>query len=116
MVLPAITYNSTDVSHNFGLRKLFWYGRSNCAAINGNFLCDQGNWVSAEGWQEQLRQYVSASRPNENSPLIKDVLWLYIPDHTQYGRMREIQNITIARSPDKHMWKALDVVKTITVE
>jgi len=30
MALPAITYSSSDISHQYGLRKLFWFGRSNC--------------------------------------------------------------------------------------
>mgnify|MGYP007058513860 CR=1 FL=1 len=30
MALPAITYSSYDVSHQYGLRQLFWFGRSNC--------------------------------------------------------------------------------------
>lgn len=30
MVLPAITYSGSDLSVSFGLKKLFWFGRSNC--------------------------------------------------------------------------------------
>lgn len=71
MVLPAITYNSTDTSHNFGLRQLFWTGRSNCADINGEFLCEKGQWISDDGWNELLRQYVGASRSDETAPMTK---------------------------------------------
>jgi hypothetical protein len=46
MVLPAITYNGNDISYQYGLRELFWYGRSSCHAhvsadgtIGGDFLC-----------------------------------------------------------------------------
>jgi len=37
MVLPAITYEQTDESLNYGLRNLFWFGRSNCNLVKGNF-------------------------------------------------------------------------------
>jgi hypothetical protein len=40
MVLPLLTYNGKDFSSQFGLRELFWFGRSNCKAINGEFECD----------------------------------------------------------------------------
>ncbi len=46
MFLPILTYSATDFSSEYGLRKLFWYGRSNCAAINGTFYCERGNWVT----------------------------------------------------------------------
>lgn len=37
MALPAITYNTFDASHTFGIRQLFWFGRSNCNNISGQF-------------------------------------------------------------------------------
>jgi len=37
MILPLLTYSDSDFSSEFGLRKIFWYGRSSCANINGNF-------------------------------------------------------------------------------
>ena len=52
MVLPAITYEKTDISHNYGLRLLFWYGRSDCDTIGGNFYCERNTWLSPEGWEE----------------------------------------------------------------
>jgi hypothetical protein len=35
MMLPVLTYSATDYSSEYGLRKLFWYGRSNCEAVEG---------------------------------------------------------------------------------
>jgi len=51
MVLPAITYSGSDLSVQFGLKKLFWFGRSNCQSVGGDFMCDDGNWITKEGWQ-----------------------------------------------------------------
>jgi hypothetical protein len=42
------------------------------------------------------------------------VLWIYVPDYANGGKMRNIQNVTIARSPYKSYWKALDVIKNIS--
>jgi len=50
MVLPAITFSGSDISFNYGLKKLFWFGRSNCRVINGDFHCERGEWISKEGW------------------------------------------------------------------
>ena len=36
MVLPAITYTAFDVSQQYGLKTLFWFGRSNCFDIGGD--------------------------------------------------------------------------------
>lgn len=81
MVLPAITYNGSDVSHQYGIKKLFWFGRSNCAEIDGNFMCDRGDWITNEGWEEQLRNFVSAARADENSKPLKEVLWIQMPNY-----------------------------------
>lgn len=80
MVLPAITYNSVDKAHIFGLRQLFWAGRSNCAEAGGNFYCEFGDWLNTAGWNEMIRHYVGASRPDEFSKEDKEVLWMFIPD------------------------------------
>lgn len=37
MALPTITHSSSDTSHIWGMRMLFWFGRSNCGEINGEF-------------------------------------------------------------------------------
>jgi hypothetical protein len=49
MVLPAITYQGNDISYESGLKKLFWFGRSNCKIQNSHF-CQSGGWISHEGW------------------------------------------------------------------
>jgi hypothetical protein len=30
MILPLLTYSNTDYSSEYGLRSIFWFGRSNC--------------------------------------------------------------------------------------
>lgn len=37
MVLPILTYAGVDYSKEYGLDKIFWYGRSTCEDVNGNF-------------------------------------------------------------------------------
>jgi len=46
MVLPVLSYSREDFSSEYGLRKLFWYGRSNCAEIGGDFQCEKGDWIT----------------------------------------------------------------------
>ena len=62
MILPVLTYSPDDFSSEYGLRSLFWFGRSDCSLVNGKFFCEQGNWVTKEGWEEKLRQFIYAAR------------------------------------------------------
>lgn len=55
MVLPVLTYSAIDFSSEYGLRKIFWYGRSDCNNIKGDFYCNRSNWVTEDGWNELLR-------------------------------------------------------------
>ena len=46
MVLPILTYSPTDYSSEYGLQHLFWFGRSNCHLIQGDFKCERNNWIT----------------------------------------------------------------------
>ena len=61
MVLPLLSYSASDFSSEYGLREIFWFGRSSCKQSNGDFYCDLGNWTTQEGWHELLRQYSNSS-------------------------------------------------------
>ncbi len=39
MVLPLLSASEIDFSSEYGLRELFWFGRSNCKDIKGDFFC-----------------------------------------------------------------------------
>jgi hypothetical protein len=93
MFLPILTYSATDYSSEYGLRKLFWYGRSNCANVNGTFMCEKGNWITKAGWNQMLYEYIVAGRGIETDPLTRDLLWLYIPDFDKNGSMSEIEQV-----------------------
>lgn len=93
MVLPILTYSETDTSQYYGLRQVFWYGRSDCNKVNGTFQCNYGNWITANGWNEILRQYIGAARGVESDSLNQEVLWLYIPDFNSSGNMTSIQSV-----------------------
>jgi len=113
MVLPAITYQGKDISYMYGLKKLFWFGRSNCSLLNGDFECDRGNWISEAGWQEMLRQFVGSTRAGEDAEPNQQTLWIYTPDYTNSGKIGSIQNITTARGQYTQYWKELEVIKQI---
>jgi len=46
MILPLLTYTRTDYSSEYGIKQLFWFGRSNCQKVKGDFYCARGNWIS----------------------------------------------------------------------
>ena len=97
MVLPAITNVKSDLSFDFGIRQLFWFGRSGCDKIGGEFHCSDYSkgWMTQEGWQRMLRNYVSAAGDtDEIDPDLRTVLWMYVPDFDKNGVMDEIKNIT----------------------
>lgn len=80
MVLPLLSHSEIDYSQDYGLRDIFWVGRSNCQLpaskelpsqmmdssldLIDNFFCepDEDPWVTEEGWFELLRQYTDASK------------------------------------------------------
>ena len=37
MALPAISFANFDIAHQVGIKSLFWFGRSNCKEIGGEF-------------------------------------------------------------------------------
>jgi len=113
MALPAITYSSFDVSHQYGLRKLFWFGRSNCNEIDGKFYCDTNkDWMTAEGWEEALRNFISAASAGESEPLAKKVLWIHTPDYMRNGVVGDIRNVTRRETDYNQLWGALKHVKS----
>jgi len=58
MVLPLLTPGEIDYSSEYGLRELFWFGRSSCNKVKGDFLCEEKPWLTEEGWHEMLRGYI----------------------------------------------------------
>lgn len=65
MVLPLLTFSEIDFSSEYALREIFWFGRSSCKkSTNKNsvdFFCPTNTWLTAEGWYEMLRGFISAS-------------------------------------------------------
>ena len=95
MALPTITFSTIDVSHAWGMRMLFWFGRSNCNEINGEFYCDDFKWMSQAGWEEHLRNFIAGASPDERDESIyKKVLWIHAPDYSRNGVIGDIKNVT----------------------
>ena len=60
MVLPILTYSGVDYTTEFGLRQLFWFGRSNCNQVSGDFYCqNQSDWINL---QKQRRRTAFGTR------------------------------------------------------
>ena len=104
MVLPLLAPSTIDFSQEYGLREIFWLGRSNCEipTINtltgeltaqgeiSTFLCEDAEqiWITKEGWFELLREFVSASEgKGDNGEATWSVLWMYVPDYMNKGKM-----------------------------
>jgi hypothetical protein len=62
MVLPLLTYSDIDYSQEYGMREVFWFGRSSCVPSNDSssidFFCETSPWLTEEGWYEMLRGYL----------------------------------------------------------
>ena len=112
MALPAITYSSFDAAHQYGLRQLFWFGRSNCVQIDGQFECPTQQWMSKAGWEEHLRTFISAASAGESEPLTKQVLWIYAPDFNRHGVIGDIKNVTNRETEYAQLWGGLDYMET----
>lgn len=109
MALPAITYSTFDVSHQYGLRQLFWFGSSNCKETNEpQFACEKDQWMSKEGWEEHIRSFVTAARASDGELLAKEVLWIHVPDWTRNGVLSDIKNVTNRVTDHSTLWHSLD--------
>lgn len=104
MVLPLLSYSEIDYSSEFGMRELFWFGRSSCKNVTTvgdrnevvdtpDFYCTEEPWITEEGWHEMLRGYTKSSREDDASEVTKELLWLYIPSFMDQGRMTTIRDI-----------------------
>ena len=49
--------------------------------------------MTTDGWYELLRQYASASSVPETANPTWELLWLYAPDYTLYGKMNDIKRV-----------------------
>ena len=112
MALPAITYSTTDTSHVYGMRQLFWFGRSNCVEIEGKFNCEKEQWMSQAGWEEHLRSFIAgASTVEAKTSLYKQVLWIHAPDYSRNGVIGDIKNVTNRITEYPKVWKSLNVLE-----
>ena len=110
MVLPLLTYSEIDYSSEYGLREVFWFGRSSCVQAEGDFYCDPQPWLTSEGWYQLLRNYIKSSAPDESSTLSKEIIWLYVPDFNNNGRLSTISYVPQAgsNSSDGAFWTQTD--------
>lgn len=76
---------------DYGLSELFWYGQSGCNHASG---CQTDPWVTVEGWNQLLKYYATNARIKDNESIENELLWLYIPDYTDGGKMKEITTFT----------------------
>jgi hypothetical protein len=68
MILPLLSYSGNNYSTLSGLREIFWFGRSSCVKEAGtSTLCDDSVWVTEDGFNEKLRQYIDSQKTSETS-------------------------------------------------
>ena len=64
--------------------------------------------MSKAGWEEHLRNFISAASAGEAEPLTKEVLWIYAPDFTRNGVIGDIKNVTKRETSYGQLWGGLD--------
>ena len=68
--------------------------------------------MSKNGWEEHLRNFISAASPGEAEPLSKEVLWIYAPDFNRQGVIGDIKNVTNRETSYGQLWEGLDHIST----
>eukprot|EP00386_Alphamonas_edax_P009943 GDKI01032478.1.p1 GENE.GDKI01032478.1~~GDKI01032478.1.p1 ORF type:complete len:848 (-),score=288.72 GDKI01032478.1:159-2702(-) len=112
LVIPVLQVSEEDNSRYFGLRQLFWYGRSQCKPNDANdnrLYCNvqTQNWVTEEGWQRLLQMYVEVSKSGDTGQLTAPLLWLRVPDYRNKGMMRDISAINVTSTKGvSYTWEA----------
>lgn len=97
MTLPLLSPQTIDYSGTFALRETFWLGSSNCVD-KSSFFCqrdfgDDNQWVTEDGWNQQLHFMTQAAFDEDNQINNKELLWLYVPDYTRNGAFSHIKEI-----------------------
>lgn len=105
------------------MRNVFWFGRSSCRYVDGiPTLCDistegmenpdihtigvNEQWITEEGWYEKLRQYVNSQTIVETAATEKELMWLFIPDFLNNGKMSSINVIPKrGKTVPKNIWE-----------
>ena len=64
--------------------------------------------MSQAGWEEHLRNFISAASPSENGPFSRRVLWIHAPDYNRNGVLGDIRNVTNRETNYTSVWAALD--------
>ena len=64
--------------------------------------------MSQAGWEEHLRNFISAASPSENGPFSRKVLWIHAPDYNRNGVLGDIRNVTNRETNYTSVWAALD--------
>ena len=61
-----------------------------------------------------LRKYVHATKDTDDeTPPLKGVLWMYLPDYEKNGAIRSIKNVTNSRTEHAQTWLDFDIIRTI---
>jgi len=68
--------------------------------------------MSKSGWEEHLRNFISAASAGESEPLAKEVLWIHAPDFTRYGVISDIKNVTKRETEYGQLWDGLEYVES----
>ena len=92
--LPLMQSEVADYAPTYGLRQLFWFGRSSCKS-SSQYECDteKTNLVSNDGWRDMLYRYSKSSEESEGQDPPSSLLWLYIPNYFENGEMQSIKYI-----------------------
>lgn len=64
--------------------------------------------MSEEGWEEHLRNFISAASPSESGPFTRKVLWIHAPDYVRNGVIGDIRNVTNRETNYTQLWSSLD--------
>lgn len=106
MVLPQISYSTENYTGHTGLRELFKFGRSSCRSNEDtdDTFCDSQTWITQEGWNEKLRQFITAQSNSDNIPVEKEVLWIYVPVWSKNGMIESIESIPDKYDKNTNVW------------
>ena len=66
--------------------------------------------MSQAGWEEHLRSFITAAQAGENEELLKNVLWIHVPDWTKNGVVNDIKNVTNRVTERQPLWDSFNLI------
>ncbi|OMJ66960.1 hypothetical protein SteCoe_36024 [Stentor coeruleus] len=103
--VPIMQVNEDDNSSYYGLKQLFWMGRSSCHLSDDECQPPKANWINNSSicWEDLVYRYSKSSQETDGKKPDYPLLWLRTPNYYKDGKIEDISSIE--DNYGKNLWE-----------